>query len=690
MKLNFFLSIVTIYLIPIIGFSQSFEWVKSIGSNDDDKAFTLDYDDHGNIYIMGSFEGSIDIDPGPGVLTFTPQGYGWDSFLIKLDSAGNLIWGKHFQTNGYDHITGWEIKLDGEKNIYVTGNFSGTVDFDPNTGIELITAQGINDSFIAKLDSNGSLEWVHKIGGVNTNSNYSEYAKSLTIDDKANVYITGTYYGAVDFDPGTSSFIMSAPGNDVNRYVLSLNSQGAFRWAFDLGETRDFDGKHICYDNNGGVLITGYFKGTFDFDPGPNIFNLTSQNSIDDCFLLKVDTSGGFQWANSFGSALSDNLFSLASDKQGNAIVGGRFRTNFTIGTNILIGKIWDVFIGKYDSTGTFLWSGHVAANGTYSDVSISGIQTDTLSNMYVLGRFKGSIDANPNLGVDSLITTNPNAFVLKLNKDNTYMSTYTFGSGSFYFWQRDLKIDKNFNTYILGSFYEDNIDFDPGPGFATTAYKNDEDIFLSKLSCSVTQSADSVSACNSFTWIDGNTYTQPVNGLLFSANSSKGCDSLVTLYLDMLDTSVTKNQNTLIANETNASYQWLDCANGFSVLAGDTNQSYTPSISGDYAVEITSNGCVDTSGCFHVGYIDIPEKVTGSVEIFPNPTNGSLQITNINLSNPIEKVKVYNTIGELLEMVLTESSTEVEFNIEGSKGLYIIQIEFDNGKVENYKVSKT
>jgi hypothetical protein len=95
------------------------------------------------------------------------------------------------------------------------------------------------------------------------------------------------------------------------------------------------------------------------------------------------------------------------------------------------------------------------------------------------------------------------------------------------------------------------------------------------------------------------------------------------------VNTSVTQTTGTLTVNQIGTNYQWLDCNNGFATLPNDTNQSFTPTVSGDYAVAVTSNGCVDTSSCYNVFVVGVPSKNTGSIRISPNPAKDQITIEN-------------------------------------------------------------
>ena len=116
----------------------------------------------------------------------------------------------------------------------------------------------------------------------------------------------------------------------------------------------------------------------------------------------------------------------------------------------------------------------------------------------------------------------------------------------------------------------------------------------------------DAIVACDSLTWINGVTYYSSINGVYDTLISSTGCDSIIILDLTIhsIDQSITQSVDTLWANETGANYQWIDC-NSSAIIMGETNSMFVPMVTGNYAVEITKNGCVDTSSCITVFVCD-------------------------------------------------------------------------------------
>jgi PKD repeat protein len=183
--------------------------------------------------------------------------------------------------------------------------------------------------------------------------------------------------------------------------------------------------------------------------------------------------------------------------------------------------------------------------------------------------------------------------------------------------------------TWIDGNTYNASTNI---PTFTlTNAAGCDSIVTLNLTINNTTLSTDVVTACDSITWIDGNTYSSNTTTPTYTVvgGSVTGCDSVVTLNLTIspIDISVIQNPYTLNAAEIGASYQWLDCNNGNAIIPGETNQTYIPASSGNYAVVVSKNGCTDTSACVNFCNID-------AYYLFNDNGNGNYTFTNATSGN--------------------------------------------------------
>ncbi len=388
--------------------SGNFIWAKKMGGPAMDQGYSISLDAAGNSYITGYFELTADFDPGPGVYNLTSVG-SMDIFVAKLDTAGNFEWAVSMGASGIDK--GYSVSADAAGNVYATGYFVGTVDFDPSAGTYNLTAADY-DGFISKLDPSGNLLWAKQI-----NSNSYLYSFSVDIDGAGNVYTTGSFAGTGDFDPGAGVFNLTSSGNiSMDIFILKLNAAGNFIWAKKMDGNGTDHGRSIHCDAFGNVYTSGNFSGSVDFDPGAGSFLLTSAAAYD-IFISKLDSAGNFIWAKKIGGNGNDFGWSISSDAAGNVYTTGEFRgvVDFDPGLathNMVSAGNADIFISKIDSAGNYVWAKKIGSSGY--DFAWN-INVDGSSNIYICGSFLGTVDFNPDAGIDNLTSAgNDDMFVLK------------------------------------------------------------------------------------------------------------------------------------------------------------------------------------------------------------------------------------------------------------------------------------
>ena len=390
----------------------------------------------------------------------------------------DLLWANSFGGTGYDE--GKSITTDSSGNLYTTGYFFGTVDFDPGVGVfNLSSNGGIRDIFIQKLDFNGNFLWAKSMGGSGDDIGYS-----ITIDPNGYVYTTGVFGGTVDFDPGVGVFNLNSSSTN-NTFIQKLDSNGDFIWAKSIINSIS---SSITTDSNGSVYTTGGFSGTVDFDPGIGDFFLTS-NDVVDMFVQKLDSNGELIWVTSLIGALSDIGYSITTDINNNVYAAGVFggTADFDPGNGVYnltsLGN-YDIFIQKLDSNGNFLWA--KSMGGTVEDLVFS-ITTDIDGSIYTTGYFSNSADFDPGIGIFNLTSTGIyDIFIQKLDSNGNFIwaksmgGVNTIGSGS-YNSGHSIITDHNKNVYTTG-YFEGTTDFNPGLGVFNLTSNGKSDIFIQKL----------------------------------------------------------------------------------------------------------------------------------------------------------------------------------------------------------------
>lgn len=196
-------------------------------------------------------------------------------------------------------------------------------------------------------------------------------------------------------------------------------------------------------------------------------------------------------------------------------------------------------------------------------------------------------------------------------------------------------------------------------------------------------QLTDAQTACDSYTWIDGMTYTASNNTAMYfvPGGSVSGCDSIITLDLTIntVDPTVTTNVFDLTANEAGAQYQWIDCDDNFAAITGETSQMFTATTNGNYAVIVTgANGCSDTSSCVMISTISVDEvNLENGIVVSPNPTTGEFAISTVDYSGKVS-IEVMDVTGKVIfkstENLSPSSAANIDLS-EAANGVYIVNV---------------
>lgn len=446
------------------------EWAKSMGGSQGDFGQDIAIDASGNVYSTGHHYATGDFDPGTSVFNLTTPGGGQNVFVSKVDKNGNFVWAKSMGGNDSDY--GYSIAVDASGNVFTTGHFAGTADFDPGPGTFNLTSAGGNDDiFVSKLDTDGNFVWAVRIG-----STFLDYAYNMTIDNNGNIYITGLFSGTVDFDPGAAVFnITSSTGTANNAFILKLDTDSNFVWAKAFVGSSTI-GNAVFVDALLNLYAVGYFVGTTDFNPGTSTFNLTA-SGIEDAFITKLDVNGDFVWAKSFAGSNNTRIADVTVDGGGSIYTTGFFlgTTDFDPGAGIdnhtSVGTT-DIFISKLDSNGDFIWAKPLG--GTSGDRGL-GIITDAGGNVLTSGRFGSTMDFDPGPGVFNL--TSAGGFLSKLDSNGNHVWAVRAGSDA----ANAIAIDPSGTIYLAGNF-SGTVDFDYGTCVANLISAGQTDVFIQKI----------------------------------------------------------------------------------------------------------------------------------------------------------------------------------------------------------------
>ena len=441
---------------------------------------------------------------------------------------------------------------------------------------------------------------------------------------------------AVDISDDGQKVVIGAPNNDGSYdnggqvKVLEYNGTDWVQIGNDLYGANETDlfGSSVSINNNGSVIAVGAPSNDDSFDNAGQVQ------------LYKYETGSWQQVGNNInGEANGDNFgYAISLSFSGDTIAIGAPYNDETANAagNVRVFKscntyntLNEIACGSYTSP---------SGNNTWTT---SGVYTDVISNAS---------------GCDSIITIN-----LTINQQDNTTDVET--ACDIYTWIDGITYTESNNTAI----------------YTLTNVNGCDSVVTLNLTINHSNTAiDTQTACDTYTWIDGITYTENNNTATYTLTNSNGCDSVVTLNLtiETVSVNVTQNNDTLIAElQTGATYQWLDCNNNYTEILGADTTIFIPSTTGDYAVEVLLNSCVDTSSCYNVVITDLVYFENSVIELYPNPTKQYVNIILPNFSD-VKSISVYNLLGK---KVLDKSEINKNNLIDISKlisGTYFISIE--------------
>lgn len=393
-------------------------WVRTFGaSNYLNAANSIEVDNNGNVFIVGSCGAGTDFDPSPSTYTLGATGI----FVLKLDATGNLVWVKGM--GGTTGTKAYDVELDIAGNVYLVGNFSNTVDFDPGVGTHTVSAAGSPYVFILKLDPSGDFVWLDTFG----NGSGSPYASSISVEPSGNIVIGGRFSGTIDFDPSASTAYTLSALSGQSIFILKLNSSGSLVWANGLGDDTGYNGGgcRVNIDNIGDIYVTGDFTGTVDFISGVGNYTM-NPNGGSDMFLLKINSAGNFKWVKNVGGVYNDVCYSSCIDGSGGIYIVGSFKgtVDFDPGPSTLTltsvaSLTANLFTTKFDTSGNFKWV--KSLNGNNFNYLGVDIKVASSGDVYTTGTFTGTLDFDPETSFSN-ITSNGDVdgFLQKMNQSVT------------------------------------------------------------------------------------------------------------------------------------------------------------------------------------------------------------------------------------------------------------------------------
>ncbi|MEK7793019.1 MAG: SBBP repeat-containing protein, partial [Candidatus Hydrogenedentota bacterium] len=290
--------------------SGAIEWTRTFGSAfDSENAHDIKVAPGGDVVVIGDYFGTIDLDASK--INVSALG-GSDIYIVRLRFDGTFVWGKSIGSASNEFSV--SVAVDGAGDIYVSGGFIGTADFDPDAGLQTLTPAGGGDGFLLKLDSAGNFVWVRQFGGV-----LNDITTQIALDLDGNVYVGGWVNGEATLAG------QSVTARDDDGFLAKFAPDGTLQWTGLFGGPGTDIVYGVAVTPQDTVFVTGTIQDTVDLDPTLGTFEHTVAG-LADGYLASLDTDRNFISAGTFGGAGTDQGKALAADADDNVFIAGIVR----------------------------------------------------------------------------------------------------------------------------------------------------------------------------------------------------------------------------------------------------------------------------------------------------------------------------------------------------------------------------
>lgn len=385
----------------LFGVPGTKDWLRQVSGEGSDNVHDVAIGQTGDVFVTGKVEGAV-----TGLGAGFPAGTGMgDVFVSRLAAGdGQPIWAKRF--NGGPFEMGFALALDGDGNVLVTGNFTGTLDL----GGTPLTSAGNRDIFVAKLaGDSGSTLWARSFG-----ASGPDQGSGVAVTPAGEVLVAGEFLGTMDVG-GTA---LSADGSSPDIFVIRLGADGTVAWAKRFGGPGADEAAAVAVDPSGNAIVTGFFSNSVAFGGA----TLTSAGRRD-AYVVRLDPAGAPVWAKQYGGGEDDEGRDVVVDAAGNAIVAGAYQVAADFGNGpVDSAGQRDAFIVKLSPGGTASWSRRIGAGGT--DLALA-VAVDSANNVYMTGQFERTIEID---GSTLVSAGDEEMLVLKLSATNGLMAARRLG----------------------------------------------------------------------------------------------------------------------------------------------------------------------------------------------------------------------------------------------------------------------
>lgn len=469
------LQLLFLSLVPFLSNAQlNYHLGFSLGYLGTDGGNSMAIDAANNVYVAGTYQTYIDMDPGSGTVALNDTGSS-GGFLAKYTPAGALVWAKNISTS--------VLTVDAAGNIYASGFYNAPIDL----GGGPLSVAGDYDFFVAKFDSDGNHVWSRGFGGAGT-----DQVTSIKVSNNGSVIVVGgSFEETVVMDGFT--LVSNANTGYSNSLVASFDGSGDVQWAYGFGRTGfGFDRVgEVALDNSGSAFFIGTFSSTnIDFDPGAGI-HLLSSNGSSDIYVTRFDATGSFAGAFSIGGSTGELAGGIDIAANGDIYITG-YSNSDSIDVDQQAGEAWlygdssilfvqDIIVVKYDFNADYQWGFRIGKRDSDTGWEINA---DAEGNVFVSCTMGDvNVDFDPGVGVHYLsgdtTFTKVTSVLAQYNSDGDFVDAFSLYDAR----NNDMALSGDGKVWIVGNLNGSTLDLNPGAGDATVTNAGLTDAFIAAYS---------------------------------------------------------------------------------------------------------------------------------------------------------------------------------------------------------------
>lgn len=638
-------------------------------------------DNSGNIYLAGLFNANSDFDPSPSTYTLTPVG-GSDVFIAKYNSSMVLQWAGQIGNTNSENLK--QLKLDGNGNPILLGEFSGTVDFDMNTSSTYTLTSVATDNFLVRISALGLFNWARHYQLSNVFNNV--IGDNVDVDANNNIYLTGAFSGTKNFNNGGIAFTMVATG-DVDGFVEKLDNTGTQQWCFRFGGSTpgyNYTGGHcISIENSGQIDLIGSMRSVNDFDPSPyDSISITAYSGFYNSFIAKYNQLKTLTVATP--SLCAGNTLTVPYSINGTCNVGNIFTAQLSDATGSFASP---VSIGTISATSSGTITATVPSTVAYGTnyrvrvVSSNPVQKGERNNSNILINNAPSVLSSPS---SKTVCINANtSFTSAVSSNSTTVQWYFNSSPVSTATMATISLPA-VQLLNAGNYY---LTVTNGCGSANsntvTLTVNNPSVTVSGLLsvCAGQSTTLTAAGAANYSWNTGVNSSSITSSPSANTNytvtgvDAQGCidTETLTVVLNALPTVSLSTSNAIICTgETSTltatganTYSWNTTSSGSAIVVNPTtNTVYT--VTGTDANGCSNLSTITQSVSLCTGITQLVNE--SSVSVFPNPFTDVITIKNTFDNSSIVIVDVLGKV--VFEKQIVSSETSIDLS-ELKTGFY-------------------